>query len=151
MRLPWQSCKNSETNWKSDKGVWILDKFLSLRLKEEFSTISDAYEVKVFRKFVSKIMSFQKQFDYSYHNDKFLWDRLTTAVDIPSIQLALRGWIPRRAQQLANRIANRLLAILRTAGVSMVHYPSSATVLILVWSNQCIHWDRAIEQRRNKW
>lgn len=43
----------------------------------------DESEIEVFRKFVAKLTSLQKQLDRSYNDDKFIGDRIITAVDIP--------------------------------------------------------------------
>lgn len=45
-----------------------------------------------------------------------------TAVDISLIQISLRDRIPRTAQQLANRIANRLSEKRRSSGSTIVDY-----------------------------
>lgn len=68
---------------------------------------SDSFEVDVFRNFVERLMSLQKQFDASYHDEEYLRDRLLRAVYIPSILESLTNPIPRITQQLVNRVANR--------------------------------------------
>lgn len=80
---------------------------------------SDATE---FLKFVSRIMSLQKQLDSSYHGEIYLRDRLLKAVDIKHIKEALRDGMKRTSQQVINRVANRLSEKLRTAGTLYVHY-----------------------------
>lgn len=61
-------------------------------------------------------MSLQKKLDPRYHGDRFLTDWFMTALDIPPIQIALRDSIPRTAQQLSSRIANKLCEKTKTAG-----------------------------------
>lgn len=61
-------------------------------------------------------MSLQKQLDTPYHKDRFLRDRLLTAVDIPNILTTLRDRMPRTSQQAVNRIANQLCDKPKSAG-----------------------------------
>lgn len=57
---------------------------------------------RIFRMFVAKLMSLQKQLDIQYHTDAFLRDRLLTAVVIPAIQWALRDRLAREIYQTGN-------------------------------------------------
>lgn len=109
----------------SDKLARIFTKWQSLCFTEEVSKDLDASDIEVFRKFVAELMSLQDQLDQRHHDGKFLRDRLTTAVDIPSIQIALRDRITCTAQLQANRTENRLFDILRTTAFIMVHHASS--------------------------
>lgn len=68
---------------KSDKRARILKKRQSMQLTEEVNNNPDASDVEVFRMFLAKLMSLQKQLDMSYHDERFLRDSLMTAVDIP--------------------------------------------------------------------
>lgn len=69
----------------SDKRSGILTKWKSLRLPDEFASSPEFSVGAVFRKFVAKLTSLQKQLDFGYHDDKFLKNWLITAVDFPSI------------------------------------------------------------------
>lgn len=90
---------------------------------------------------VARLICLQKQVKTCYHHDRFMRDRLVTAVNIPSIQVALWDQIPRTAQQLIKQAGNRLPVLLWTAGSSLVHYYSSQEVLI---STQMIYMIRKI-------
>lgn len=79
-------------------------------------------KVEIFREFVAKLMSLQKQMDASSHDDYSLRDRLMTAVDLPSSQGLLRDGIPQIAQQLANKIAHHFPKRPQSVRPSVVHY-----------------------------
>lgn len=67
-------------------------------------------------------MSSQKQLNPTYHDNKFLCDRLSIAVSIPSVQVSLGGRVPGTAQQPANRTANRLSSKQQISVASTIHY-----------------------------
>lgn len=92
----------------ADKRARILKKWLSLHLTEKFMNTPDDFEAGTFQKFVTKLMSLQKQLNRKYHSNRCLRDRLMTAIDIPSIQASMRVLIPRTEQQPTNLIVNRL-------------------------------------------
>lgn len=71
-------------------------------------------------------MSLQHELHPDYHTDRRLRDRLLNAVDIPTIQDALRDRTPRISQQLINRVANRLSTQKRTAGMTAAHLAEDA-------------------------
>lgn len=60
----------------------------------------------------------QQQLDISYHDDRFLRDRLLTAVDTPTVKAALRDHMPRNSQQAINRIAVQLSDRKKSAAVA---------------------------------
>lgn len=70
----------------------------------------DDYEITVFRSFVAKLISLQKQRDESYNGDRYIRDRLLTAVDMPLIRDSLRDRVPSTSQKLISSVANRLSA-----------------------------------------
>lgn len=72
--------------------------------------------VEVFQKLFAKFISLQKQNKLSCHGDKFLKDRIMTAVDIPSAHTAIQDRIPTTAQHLTNLLANKLFENPKTAG-----------------------------------
>lgn len=72
----------------------------------------------MFRTFVAKIMSLQKQLYPQYHTNTFLHDRLLTAVDIPAIHTKLMVRLPRTSSQAVNRISNQLSDKKSSAGSS---------------------------------
>lgn len=43
-----------------------------MKLSEEVRKNSEEYELQVFRNFISKLMSLQKEFDDTYHGDRLL-------------------------------------------------------------------------------
>ena len=92
----------------SDKESRILAEWHSLSLTTAIREKPEESEVTIFRSFVDKLMSLQYQLHEDYHTDRYLRDRLMTAVDIPSINESLKDRVPRNAQQLVNRVANRL-------------------------------------------
>lgn len=67
----------------------------------------DDSEVAIFRSFVAKLMSLQKQLDELCRGYHYLQDRLFTAEDIPEIRDSLLDRIPRSSQWLIDLIANR--------------------------------------------
>lgn len=79
-----------------------------LRLIAVIMSSPDAYEMKLFTKFVAKMMFLQKHLDLGYTIDKNLRYRLITAVDIPIIQVAFRVQMLHTAQQLVDRVEDRL-------------------------------------------
>lgn len=87
---------------------------------EEMQSTPTKSEVNSFRKFSERMMSIQRQLDATYHDDKYLLDRLLTAMDIPKIQKYLRDRVPRSSYQLINRVANRLSEITKTAGINSI-------------------------------
>lgn len=66
-------------------------------------------------------MSTQKQLENCYHGDRYLRDQLMTAIDITSVQDSLKDRVPRGAQQLVNRVANRLSEKIRMAGSTLAY------------------------------
>lgn len=66
-------------------------------------------KVGVLLKFVAELISWKKQLAASYHDNQFLHYKLMTVVDTSSIQVLLSDKISWTAQQLANRVAKRLL------------------------------------------
>ena len=101
-----------------DRKARILTKWQSMKLSEAMNEDPGESEATVFRKFTAALMSLQNQLDVTYHEDKFLRDRLLTAVDIPSIQSSLRDRLPRTSQQAINRVAIQLSDRKRSAGGS---------------------------------
>lgn len=99
-----------------EKKARILTEWQSMTLSNYMAKSPKESEVSVFRTFVAKLMSLQKQLDPSYHDDSFLRDRLLTAVDLPAVQVTLRDRMPRSSQQAVNRIANQLCDRPRSAG-----------------------------------
>lgn len=102
-----------------EKRARILTVWQQMTLSEEMSRNPGESEVVVFRKFVSRLMSLQKELRPNYHSDDILRDRLLTALNIPSIQVTLRDRIPRTSQQAVNRVANQLSDKPRSAGSSL--------------------------------
>lgn len=76
-------------------------------------------EVEIFRKLTAELMRTEKQLDTPYNGDRYLRDRQLTAVEIPRIWDSLRDRMPRTAQQLINRVANRLSDKPKTAGTEL--------------------------------
>lgn len=99
----------------SDGRSKILTKWQSMWFTEENGRNSKNSEVEVFRTFVAKLMSPQKQLGPSYHRHRFLRDWLMTTIEIPPFQILLWDRIPIPAQQLANLIANSLSEKPKTA------------------------------------
>lgn len=112
-----QNCYNNTVNRARN-----LTKWWSPQLAEKVSNNPDTSEVEILRRFVARLMSLQKQLTRVITTTKFLRDPLMTAVDIPSVQVVLRDRIICTTQQLANRIANFLSDIPKTAGFLLAHY-----------------------------
>lgn len=87
-----------------------------MRLTRSMSEKQEESETTVFRECFSRAMEIQEQLDDGYQGDRYLRDRLKEAVDIPEIQSFLKERPARKAQQLINRVANRLSDRPRTAG-----------------------------------
>lgn len=79
-----------------------------MTLLKAMSDSPEELEVCVFRRFVAVLTSLQKQLDITYHDEKFLRDRLLTAVDIASIQTTLRDRMTMNSRDAVNRVANQL-------------------------------------------
>lgn len=111
----------------SDKRSRILITWQCLRLTEEFARNPNESQTQVFLDFTAKLMQLQKQLDTPYHADRYLRDKLLTAVDVPHIQTSLRDRIPRTSEQAICRVMNRLSDNKRSAG-GTVAYLASDTV-----------------------
>lgn len=90
--------------------------------------------MEVFRNFVAELMSLQKKIYSDYQGDKYVRDRLMTAIDLLFIQVALRDGMPPTDQQLDNRIANTLSEKAGTASSSVDHYGRSSQMEDLNYS-----------------
>lgn len=88
-----------------DRRYRILSKWHDMKLWTALTGELEELEVTVFRKFIARLMSLQKQLDSFYHEDLYLSHRLLTAIDIPHIQAALRARLPRNNQQDTNRLS----------------------------------------------
>lgn len=99
-----------------EKRARILKAWQSMQLSDKMSKAPHESEVSVFRNFVARLMSLQKQLHPNYHSDEFIRDRLLTTVDIPSIQVTLRDRVPRSIHRAVNRIANQLSDKPKTVG-----------------------------------
>lgn len=80
----------------------------------------DAFEVSVFRQFVSKFGRIKKKLAVTYNPDNVLRDRLLIAVDIPIIQTTLRIRIPRSSWEAINRVANQFSHLSGSAGSNAI-------------------------------
>lgn len=105
----------------NDKQARLLAEWQSLSLSSALEERPHDAEVTVFRAFVDRLMSLQNQLHPDYNTDRQLRDRLVNAVDIPRIQDSLRDRTPRTAQQLINRVANRLSTKKHSAGGNAAH------------------------------
>lgn len=105
----------------SEQRARILTEWQQLRLSEEMAKQPEESEVSVFRNFVARLVTLQKQLDRKYQGDGYLVDRLLSAVDIPSIQASLKDRMPRKAQTAIHRISNRLSDKPHSAGASGAH------------------------------
>lgn len=75
----------------------------------------------MYRIFNANLILVQMQLERACHTENFLRNLLTIAVETPLMKVALRERITHTAQQLANRIANRLLVNKNKGGSSMAH------------------------------
>lgn len=105
----------------------ILTEWQQLRLYEEMSKRPYESEVAVFRWFVARFITLQKQIYSKYQGDGYLVDRLLTTVDIPEIQASLKDRMPRNAQTAIHRISTQLSAKPRTVGEVSVQLVSENT------------------------
>lgn len=62
----------------------------------------------VFRKCFPNLASLPKQLDITYHQDRFLIDRLLTMIKIPIIQMKLGDRMTKNSQEADNRIDYQL-------------------------------------------
>ena len=104
-----------------EKQTRLLSDWQGMRLSAAMELDPNASEISVYRNFVAKVMSTQKQLDASYHGDQYLRDQLMTSIDIPSVQDSLKDRVPRAAQQLINRVANRLSDKPNSAGTTSAY------------------------------
>lgn len=84
-------------------------------------------EVMIFRSFIAKLMSLEKQLDTSYHRDRYLRCRLLTGVYIPHLRDALCDRVPRAAQQNIHPVMNHMSSGPRTAGSVVTENEKIAT------------------------
>lgn len=94
----------------------ILTAWQTMSLSQEMDTKPESGEVDVFRDFVKRLRSLQKQLETRYHGDQFLRHRLLTAVDILNIKIALNDCMPRTSQEVTNRTTSKLSYKPMTAG-----------------------------------
>lgn len=100
-------------------------------MAEQLRTHLDASKVKLFWELFTELISLQKKLAPSYHGDRISLDRLTTGMEILSIQVALIVRIYRAAQQLGDRIEKRLTGIPGIPDFSLVQYSCFTEVVIL--------------------
>lgn len=107
-----------------EKQMRLLREWQGMRLSTAMESEPKASEVEVYRAFVAKVMRIQKQLDKTYHGDQLLRDQLLMSIDVPSIQDSLKDKVPRSAQQLINRVANRLSDKPHSAGTPSAYFSS---------------------------
>lgn len=73
----------------------LLREWKGMRLTLSMESKPETLEMKVYKSFVGKVMSIQKQLDSSYHGYRYLRDQLMTAIDIPVVQYPLKDRVPR--------------------------------------------------------
>lgn len=101
-----------------DRSSRILAKLHQMKLSTALTHEQDESEVTVFPKCISSLMSLQTQLNSLYHDDRYLRDRLLTAIDIPYIQAALQDRLPRNRQQSIYPIAIQLSDHQISAGIT---------------------------------
>lgn len=84
----------------ADKQRRLLTEWNNMSLTKEMEERPDGSQMEVFRKFAERLMGLQHQLQRDYHPDRYLRDRLMSAVDILYIQHALRDRTPRTSHQL---------------------------------------------------
>lgn len=133
--------KSALRRWynSDEKRARILTAWKSLVFSEEMSKRPDDSEVAVFRDFVARLMALQKQLDTSYHADRFLRDRLLTAVDLPALQTTLRDRIPRSSHQAVQRIANQLSDKKGSAGSTVAMIAGSSPIYGSGYENEALY------------
>lgn len=90
-------------------------------LTEAMRVKHDKSELEVFRDFTYRLSSIQKQLHISYHQDRFLRDKLMIAADISNIHRALLDNVPETSDIAMQRIAARLSSEPRSAGANIVY------------------------------
>lgn len=111
----------------SDKKARVLMEWQKVSLSLELRKNPNKSEVEVFNAVIAKLTGFQKQLDADYQRDRYLRDRLLTAIDIPSLQDPLRDRLPRTAQQAIQRTIRRLSDKPKTAGTLIAHVATPET------------------------
>lgn len=98
----------------------ILTKWQGMRLSEEMAKKPDESEISVFRTFIEKIVTLQKQLDSRYQGDGFLIDQLLSSIGISEIQDSVKDIIPLKSSNYICRIANRLKYKSQSSGATSV-------------------------------
>lgn len=99
-----------------EKKARILTEWQGMTLSKAMSQSPHESDVSVFRTFVTKLMTLQKQLDTPYHTVGFLRDRRLIVVDPPAIHGSFRDRMPRSSQQAVHRISNQLSDEVKSSG-----------------------------------
>lgn len=75
----------------------------------------DSYDAEIFRTFLARFMSLQKQLNPNYNIDEILRDLLLSSVELPAVEVTIRDRTSKTNQQPLNRIANQLSDMVRSA------------------------------------
>lgn len=86
----------------------VLDEWQNKRFSEVLVRKSDNSAQESFRYFVTRLSTLQIQLDEGYQWEKYMVNRLLTAIDFPDIQAAIKEIIARKGQHAKPRIVNRL-------------------------------------------
>lgn len=105
----------------ADKNVRLLMEWKNISFSEEMRKIPNDPKVHVFNKFVAPRKGLQKKLYKDYHHDRYLRDRLITAIDFPAPQDTLRYRMPRTAQHVIQRTIRILSDKTITAGSLVAH------------------------------
>lgn len=87
----------------NEKETMILTAWQSMKLSKKMEQDPGLSEVSNLGSFVANMMPQQKQLFTQYHTDKFLCDRLCTAVEISSIQNTLCDKLPQTSHQAVKK------------------------------------------------
>lgn len=86
-----------------------------MKLTRTMSVDPTASQMGMFQAFVARAMEIQGRLSRRYHGDRYLRDRLQEAISIPSVHGFLKDRPPNSAQELVNRVGNKLFRRPKTA------------------------------------
>lgn len=92
----------------ADKQGRLLTEWHGMSLTWSMEDRPDESQKTGFRSFAAHLVSLQNKLEKGYHTDRYLRDRLMSAVDIPEMQNALRDGVTPTSHPIINRVANRM-------------------------------------------
>lgn len=96
-----------------------------MKLKVYIRDCPDKSKVVVFHDVLSRAMQIQRILGAEYKGDRYLWDLLEEAIDIPSTQVFPKDLPARTVHSLLNLVGGKLRKRLKTAGAIYANWAIS--------------------------